>query len=164
MTLSEKLLIPLLDTELTLDDISTQAGFVDIFNVDLNNPDETGSVYLVYLMSICSKQSHKTKNKLKDMKNLSWWHRASIQNMFFRVYKFPLYNFSLKTISEGINALTDDDKRRINSFWKNTDDEVTDFLLGIKNETDIDVRVNSLPEEDSDKHVVLYNIKGECSL
>ena len=129
MSLHTKLILPLIDENLTLEDISPKTGFVDIYTFDINRPSLTNYVFLMYKVDP-TEEFIRVKNKLTALKTFYSKKHVKINNVLYIIYTF-IINTSIKYIRKNApSMLNKDDKVKIGKFWKYTDVDVTDFLLG----------------------------------
>lgn len=127
MSLFEKLLIPLLDSHLTKEDVSPEAGFFGCYTEDPDKPYNEG-VFLLYDDSIRTSQSVKTWNKLYASKTKAKEYFKRINNHTYRVYYFPLFNLGIKQILNGHRPTNTSDKTVIGLFWRYEDGQINKFL------------------------------------
>lgn len=146
MSLHTKLMLPLIDENLTLEDISDKAGFVDVYTLDVNRPSLTYHIFLMYRRTM-EPQSLKTREKLAKLKSFYSKKNVKIDNKLYVIYSFTL-NMSMKNIRKNaLLTLSKDDRTRIGNFWKFKDTDITDFLLGYSYLGN-GFKDNVVPEED----------------
>lgn len=112
MSQIEKLLIPLIDDNIKIDEVNTEK-FVGVFTEDVNSPG-LDYVYLVFIY---------------DMENLH--HNLGINGVdivrrigdsLYHIYKFPKVSVDLKRLLKGdYNLISNEGVSKIYNFWKDED-------------------------------------------
>lgn len=129
MSTSLKFIIPLLDNNLTLDDISDKAGFVGVYTQDINRPYLDHHIFLVYVVGIATQESKNRFEKFKSLKTISNTKCVNIKGYTYIVYTFPIINKAIDHIINGALMLSKDDKLRIICFWQLKDRDINDFMI-----------------------------------
>ena len=88
MNAAYKLIIPLLDKNLTLEDISPEAGFIDVFSEDINKPYLDNHIFLLYDLTNTSAKAYSRNKKLESSKKLYDKYIITISGNEFIVYVF----------------------------------------------------------------------------
>ena len=145
MSTTYKFIIPLLNENITLKDISNQAGFVDIYSEDINRPYLDNHIFLMYDMST-TKEAFETNIKLKSMKNLYNVYNIKINNNSYTLYAFTITSKSIKNIKRNAFSFSDKEKMRIFAFWNFTD--INAFMLNPMSLLRICFVSKVVPEED----------------
>lgn len=153
-------MLPFIDENLKIEDISTKTGFIDAYTLDINRPSLTNHIFLLYKRTM-TPESVKTRNKLSKLSCLYSKRNIKIDNILYTLYCFTI-NKTIKLIkNNGLLLLTKNSKKRISNFWLYTDAEVTEFLLGysyLGNK----FKDNIVPEEDySPSDFITYDEKRE---
>lgn len=148
MSLQFKLIIPLLDEQITKKDISPTAGFVDAYSEDINRPYLDNHIFLLYASSVLTNESFETEKKLSSSKNLYGKYKIYIGNTYFILFAFTIINKSIKSIMNNACALSDNDKMRIFAFWNLTDADVNRYMLNPLYVMYSKFVNNVIPEED----------------
>ena len=129
MSLHIKLMLPLIDKSLSLEDISNKTGFTDAYTLDINRPSLTNHIFLMY-KRVMTPESMKTREKLSNIPCLYSKKNIKINNELYVIYCFTI-NKSIKKIkNDGLLLLDKNDRTNIGKFWMFTDVDVTDFILG----------------------------------
>lgn len=89
MNLKEKCILPLVNTNLTESDISSQQKFVGIYFGDINKPYIENCIFLMYEYDNSLCQYNLTK-KLKSFDNLYTTYVTQINNICYRVFVFTM--------------------------------------------------------------------------
>lgn len=129
MSTSLKFIIPLLDNNLTLDDISNKAGFIGAFTQDINRPYLDHHIFLVYVVGIATLESKNRFDKFKTLKTISNTKYMNIKGRTYIVYAFPIINKAIDHIIGNSLMLSKDDKMRIICFWQLKDRDINDFMI-----------------------------------
>ena len=158
MSLHTKLILPLIDKSLKLEDLSYKTGFVDAYTLDINRPSLTNHVFLLY-KRVMTPESIKTREKLSKLSCFYNKKNMKINNVLYVLFSFTI-NSKIKLIkNNGCLLLVKDDKANIGKFWSYTDVDVTDFLLGFSYLGD-GFKDDVVPEEDySPSDFITYNEK-----
>lgn len=128
MSIHAKLILPLINEKLSLDDISEKAGFAGIYTLDINRPGLTNHVFLLYKRTM-EPESLKAREKISKFDNLHSKRMVKINNVLYALYCFTI-NRSIKLIkNNGMLILPKDDKVKVGKFWQFTDVDVTDYML-----------------------------------
>lgn len=146
MSIHTKLILPFINKKLTLKDIAKETGFVDIYTLDINRPYLTSHIFLLY-KSIPENEFFDVYHKLSSLDNLHSKKSITINGVFYALFCFTI-NPTIRTIRKnGLLLLSKDEKLCINDFWKSTDVDVTDFLMGYYYLGE-EFKDNVVPEED----------------
>lgn len=146
MSLHTKLILPLIDENLTLEDISEKTGFVGIYTLDINRPYLTHHVFLMYKRNLTD-EFLRICEKLPTLKSFYNKKNVKINGTLYVVYTFTI-NLSIKNIRKNaLSMLGKADRTKIGKFWKFTDIDITDFLLGYSYLGE-EFKDSILPEED----------------
>ena len=158
MSLHIKLILPLIDESLTLDDISQKAGFAGIYTLDINRPYLTHHIFLIYKRDPTD-EFLRIREKLPTLKSFYNKKNVKINGILYVVYTFTI-NPSIKNIRKSaLSMLGKTDRTRIGKFWKFTDVDITDFLLGYSYLGE-EFKDSVLPEEDySPSDFITYDEK-----
>lgn len=153
MSTKMKMIIPLLDKDLTAEDISEKTNFVGAFTSDINRPTLTSHIFLMYKEPLGTKESIMRYEKFKTLKNLYSTKLYYIDKQPYLIYTFPMVNSEIKHIIKGCLPVYYDNVYRIQKFWDLNDDDINKALLVrnqqeyIKNTLD-EVLESSIPEKD----------------
>lgn len=156
MSLQFKLIIPLLDEQITRKDISPAAGFIDAYSEDINRPYLDNHIFLLYASSVLTNESFETEKKLSSSKNLYGKYKIYIGNTYFILFAFTIINRSIKDIMNNACALSNTDKMRVITFWGLTDADVNRYMLNPLYVMYSKFVNNVIPEEDYKPEFKVY--------
>lgn len=120
MSTTEKLLIPLIDDSITVNDVLSNK-FIGVFTEDINLPG-LDYIYLVFVYDM---------NDLHlSIKNCTDCVRR-IGNNLFHILKFPKSSVDIKRILKGDYSLVSNEGiSKIYNFWNNIDNEIANYPFG----------------------------------
>ena len=148
MSLQFKLIIPLLDENITLEDLSLTSGFMDAYTEDVNHPYMDNHIFLLYSNEVITKESIECQRKLSKLPTLYSRRNLKINGHSYCSFAFAICNKTIRQLKSQIGYLTDDEKCRINKFWHGTDDEVSKYLMNEDNFLRFESVSHVIPEED----------------
>ena len=95
--LTTKLIIPLLDDNILLEDVSEESGFVNAYTDDINKPFYDNHIFLLYksVDTIESLRRFQKFNKLTTIHNIRY---ITINNEHYIVYTFVKINKDINNI------------------------------------------------------------------
>ena len=129
MSIHNKLILPLISEQLTLDDIIPETGFAGVFTMDINRPSLTNHIFLMY-KKVGTTESRKTREKLSNLPNLYNKRKILINGIVYTLYAF-ITNKPIKNIKNNGHMLLDKaDKVQISRFWNFMDSDITDYMFG----------------------------------
>ena len=160
MSIHNKLILPLINANLDLSDISAEAGFAGIYTMDINRPSLTNHVFLLY-KKVATKQSWKTREKLSNLPNLYSKRSISINGVLYTLYSFTI-NAPIKAIKDNGHILLDKNyKIQISKFWDFMDSNINEYMFGTAYTGEM-FKDTVVPEEDySPKDFITYDEKRE---
>lgn len=144
--LTTKLIIPLLDDNITLEDISEEAGFVNAYSSDINRPYLENHIFLMYksIDTIECLNRYQKFNKLDTIYNKTY---ITINGEHYIVYTFIKKNKEINKILKCGQCFNKKEALNINNFWKNIDNDMFQRLFAPQFE--YSKKINDvLPEED----------------
>lgn len=154
-----KLIIPLLDDNITKEDVSDEAKFVDGFLLDRNRPTLDNHVFLMYKCDISTTTALDRNDKFKDLQSLYSSKVFYFNQIPYKIYTFPRVNPAIRRILSGEAPRLYKDASRILKFWKGEDEDVNRILLyGLEElikRVDKESMNATLPEKD---YAVMRNI------
>lgn len=115
MTEFAKIIIPLLDDNITKEDVSKEAGFVGLYTEDIDNP-ELGYVYLVYDDTVRTEDSCERAVRFAGFREIVKQYTKIVNSTPLLVYKF-WYRPDIKELMSGTIRLNANQKIRILQFW-----------------------------------------------
>lgn len=124
-----KLIIPLLSKELTMADISKDAGFIDAFSHDKNRPSIENCIFLMYDAGIKTKQAGLTRQKLSDLPELRSKKITVIDNVYYLVYAIVILDKDIKNLLQGLRHTKTSSYTRFVQFWGATDGMVNRYIV-----------------------------------
>lgn len=148
MSLQYKLIIPLLDEHITLEDLSLTVGFMNAYTEDINHPYMDNHIFLLYSNEIMTSKSIECQKKLAKLSTLYSRRNLRIKGHSYCSFAFPAHSKTINQLKHGIGYLTTEEKCRINKFWKGTDDEVSNYLMDNDNFLSFESVSHVIPEED----------------
>lgn len=147
MSMSFKLILPLLNKEITKKDISLNSGFIDIYSYDINKPFMDHHIFLLYSNEIFTPQAIETAKKLKALNNLYCFRNLTIKGKSYRLYSFTVSK-TISDIEDNKVNLNYSDKLKVASFWELKDTDINDYLIDNTNTLYIEFKNKVVPEED----------------
>lgn len=141
MTLTEKLIIPLIDDNIKCEYISDEYSFVGCYTSDKNNPSEVGHVFLLY-------EFYKGISLYGIYSNLKNFHSSRcifINEKAYYLYSFIAVSKELRNITRGIMPYEEKAVKRVLTFWID-DEEITNAIL--INNISFSFEDREVPEED----------------
>lgn len=143
-------ILPLLDSNITLDDISSNSGFINAYTEDINRPYLEDKVFLLYDSKANTVESMNRFRKFKCLDTL-----YNIKYIQINKHPYTVYCFNNLSYKKDINSLisigktsTIDASTEILNFWKNVPvPELTSRLFYRNYRLGESIRA-VLPEED----------------
>lgn len=146
MSTQIKLIIPLLDPNITKDDISPEAGFYNAYIYDINKPSLVDNIFLVYKLGVNDKKARAREERFKESKYIKSTRYAKIDGEWYIVYVFVILNKDINFIKQALPTSSVKNTFRILSFWKGSDNAVNNAVLYPSEPYSI--QTEHLPEED----------------
>ena len=116
MSKFEKIIIPLIDETILFKDLSPDAGFIDSYTSDLDNPADKGQFFLTYNADLRTKESIDRARRFSKSKYIRRSYIKYVDNKPLLVYSFWVTP-AVKVFYNGILHLTTEQKARILQFW-----------------------------------------------
>lgn len=138
-----KVIIPLVDDVLSLEDLSEKTGFEGVYFEDINRPYLDNHVFLMYNWD--DKKSTKIFYKFRNMKSFYGYKIIYINRIPHIVYTFTS-NSLINRLKRGTAILRDINKLRILQFWQFKDAWVA--LNVARGTVACDPPTEIVPEED----------------
>ena len=145
MTNFEKIIIPLLDSNIETIDLNEESGFVDSYTYDPDSPHETHCLFLMYDMDVNNEHSVKRYNKFDYNRSIKGRYVKIINKKHYLVYKFWLNPTIRKFYDYPVISLNKDQKLKVLQFY-GADDPIIDIILS--NESLINVIKHETPLND----------------
>ena len=130
MSMFEKIVIPLIDDNLTFADVNSQCGFLDSYTEDLDKPCGDNAIYLTYDDSIRTDMSMKCASRLEKLTTIRNRYVKIIDNKPVMVYKMYVKS-ELKKLFTGDIELEPEQYVRIFDFW-GYDSDVAKYICSNK--------------------------------
>ena len=143
-----KFIIPLLSDEITLDDLSYDAGFIDAFSYDINRPYLANHIFLLYLAKTDTSESYNRMIKFKTLDNLYNETEIIIKGVLCKLYTFCITKKAISHILENVLLLNNTDVERIMLFWKCTDKDVNQYMIDRLHYRLHNYELRTVPEQD----------------
>lgn len=140
-----KLIIPLLDEELSPDLFTPEAGFLNAYDTDINRPFLDNHIFLMYDSDLSYPGNYKRNERIMKMKNLHNRIMIRIKGILVMIYTFCITKLQIKQLLNGRNILNDDEKYDILEFW-NKDITICMALITNKSFGKLDNAI--VPEQD----------------
>ncbi len=138
-----KVILPLIDNNISLEDIAEDTGFVGIYMEDINRPYLDDHVFLMYNWN--DVMSTKVFYKFKNMSSFYGYRIIYLKGVPYIVYTFTS-NSLINRLKKGVAILRDVNKLRILQFWQFKDAWVA--LNVARGTVTDDSPRDILPEED----------------
>ena len=116
-----KVVMPLIEKNLKLDDFSVESGFVDIYTYDPDNPGDYRSIYFVVNDDVRTALSKDRARRYVKSPSLKGIYTKRCNNMPYMVYKFSMTPSTYK-MKDGVISPTLEERARILQFWGITSD------------------------------------------
>lgn len=163
MSTQMKLIIPLLDPNITKDDLSQEAGFVDAYLYDINRPSLVDNVFLMYKADTSDKKAVSREERFNDspfMRSKTFIH---VNDVCYIVYAFNILNKDIRSLKKGLPISTLKNYSRILSFWKGSEDDVNKAIIWTSEP--YSVQIEQVPEADyypskADWYAIMEDIKN----
>lgn len=127
MSKLEKLIIPLVDSNITPIDLSGACGFIDSYTSDPDNPTGEKLIYLVYDDKIRNDYVTQRAGRFESAKTLKRKYIKLVDNKPYMIYVFWLKP-DIKVSEKGIITLTSSQKVSVLQFW-GFPDELVKLLI-----------------------------------
>ncbi len=137
-----KAIIPLIDENISLDDIQ-DSTFIGCYTEDINRPYLDNHIFLLYEWG--NNKSSKVFYKFRGMKSFYGYKVIYIKGKSFIVYTFTS-NKNINILKNGNMILGDITKLRILRFWQFSDKWITYNIM--RGTITCDPPTSILPEED----------------
>ena len=161
MSMHNKLILPLINEKLDINDILPETGFAGIYTMDINRPSLTSHVFLLYKGN-ATKKSKDVKNKLESFDNLYSKKTIFLEGILYVVFCFTI-TLAIKRIKQNAHLLlTKFDKIQICKFWQFMDDNINDYFFD-KSIIGTNFEDTFVPEEDYSPKDYILTKKGEGS-
>lgn len=146
-----KYVIPLLDDNLTKDDLKLSTGFINAYTEDINRPWHNNNVFLLYKVEN-TYDAIKTTGKLFKLDTLKTWYPLKIDKQHYRMFVFQKCNsiYINKIIEKGLSFRSNEVLLSYCNFWNGQiDKNDLSKLLYVKLDNFKSIRYVT-PEQDSE--------------
>lgn len=141
-----KLIVPLIDDSLTMEDFSEDTGFIDGYIENINHPSLTNHTFLLYDGQLDTIAKLERDAKMRHIPSLYSRTIVHISGIPYMLYTFCNMKKGIERIREGMVPYKEDEFMRIQKFWKLKDDFVNSFIINRARPFEHEGFV--LPEED----------------
>lgn len=128
MSIHYKLLIPLLDSNLTKEDLSPEAGFVEAYSNDINKPWLNSQIFLLY-EDKDTRASHMRMIHFKECNCVYSTEFVIIESKPYTIYAIALPQKELLSILSNSFILSNEQRLKIGKFWMFSDTEINSYLM-----------------------------------
>lgn len=129
MSTQMKLIIPLLDKNITKEDLTNTAGFVDAYVYDKNRPAIDNCIFLMYDMSKTTAETGRREHNFAKCTNIHSIKVEYIGGKPFKIFAFKIIGKDVKDLLNGYKPKQYNNVVRILSFWRGYDDDVNKTML-----------------------------------
>lgn len=163
MSTQMKLIIPLLDPNITKDDLSEEAGFVDAYCYDINRPSLIDNIFLMYKADTNNKKAVLREEKFNNSKYIRSKKFIKVNDVDYIIYAFTIINNDIRMLKRGLPLSTIKNYSKILSFWEGKDENVNKAMLWTSEP--YSVQTEQVPEADyypskSDWYAIMEDIKN----
>lgn len=123
-----KTIIPLLNFNIKLEDISENTQFVGLYAKDMNRPYLTHHIFLMYKWDNPTQAALRVFYKFRDFKNLYSWKIVRINKVPYILYTFT-YDKTLDSLLDGTLFISKGHRRRILEFWSFKDPWIYENIM-----------------------------------
>ena len=125
-----KLIIPLLDKNLTKEMVSPEAGFVGAYTNDVNKPALDDHILLMYDFE--AKRTPIVASRMCDfahkLKTKPFLHR--IRGHWYQIYALPIRNADVGVYRRLLYpSFSEKSKLRLIDFWGTSDEDINNYIL-----------------------------------
>ena len=129
MSIHYKLIIPLLDKNIKLEDISKESGFVGIYTCDINRPYIENCLFMLYRRTT-DPQCIKTREKLSNLPNLYGKRNVKIKGLQYVLFYFTIDRTIRFIIKNAFEFISEEQKIQIYKFWQFKDAKINEYMVG----------------------------------
>lgn len=144
MSLFEKIIIPLINSELSMKDFKDSTGFVGAYTEDTDRPYLDNHVFLMFKWNKDVPNGVDVFYKFRELNSFHSYKVRYINNEPYIVYTFTS-NRDINHLKRGGNFIGESSKQRILQFWMFTDNVVT---INVMRGTIASTPTPPLPPED----------------
>lgn len=114
-----KYVIPLLDDNLSREDICIDTGFVNAYSIDTNRPWHANCIFLLYKV-VNTIESVKTFSKLRKLDTLKTWYPLKIDGNHYSMFVFQRCNskYIKQFVEVGTTFRSTEALGKFCKFWK----------------------------------------------
>ena len=148
MSTQMKLIIPLLDPNIKKEYFTEEAGFVNAYTWDKNNPYIDNCIFLMYNTPPETSLSKERAFVLSGLKTLYKMYYIKSDNRCYLIYAITIVDSDIRNLLKGLRHTKSSSFSRILQFWRGEDLQVLKYLN--KNLTSYTCTGEGVPEEDYD--------------
>ena len=116
-----KVVMPMIEKNLKLDDFSVESGFVDVYTEDPDKPGDYRSIYFVVNDDVRNALSIDRARRFVKSPSLKGVYTKRCNNMPYMVYKLSMTPSTYK-MKDGVISPTLEERTQILQFWGLTSD------------------------------------------
>ena len=116
-----KVVMPLIEKNLKLDDFSVESGFIDVYTEDPDKPGDYRSIYFVVNDDVRNALSIDRARRFAKSPNIKGVYTKRCNNIPYMVYKFSMTPSTYK-MKDGVISPTLEERTQILQFWGLTSD------------------------------------------
>ena len=116
-----KLIVPLLDDNITTDAISKEAGFVDAYTWNKNEPYIDNCIFLMYDATIINNKTRIRDCILYNSPNLYKKKYVTVKGHYYSIYAMSITNPEIREFLQGLRHKKNATGEKIMSFWAGKD-------------------------------------------
>lgn len=146
MSTQMKLIIPLLDPNIKLSDITKKAGFINGYTYNKNKPYLDNHIFLMYDAYESNPYTWERETRFSNSKNLYGKEYIRANSKDYVLYSFVITNADIKQLLKGLRHKKSESFARICSFWNGKDPQVNKYLCDLL--PGLSCSGESVPEED----------------
>ena len=128
MSTQMKLIIPLLDESIKREYLTEEAGFVNAYTWDKNNPYIDNCIFLMYKTPPTTKLSKERAFTLSGLKTLYKMYYINANNYYYLIYAISIIDKDVKQFLKGLRHTKQSTFSRILQFWGGDDLQVLKYL------------------------------------
>lgn len=128
MSLQQKMIVPLLDDSFTTTDFDDKSSFAGFYNYNINEPQLTNHVFLLYRYKL-GKESVERDERFLKSPNLYKSEFVKIGKKSYVLYTFHILNSSIHNIMNNSMSVKNKDLIKIYEFWKFKEKDVNEYML-----------------------------------
>ena len=160
MNFIHKFILPLLNKDLILEDISLDTGFCGLATYDKNRPYLDKHIFLLYHIE---SNNHAIAVR-KKLASLDIYNKidCKINGETYRIFCFPIIGKTILNLMSNITLLSEQETLQIYKFWKFTDEQINHRMVDNSYFPE-KFEHSCIPEFDySPKDFIMFDKKGQA--